>query len=130
MIGFATGDVLVPDLRDEAGQAVDFIVYATTTARCSRPWRADDRSRRCNLIYTPAANANGSATVTVQIHDNGGGADTSAAQTFVITVNAVNDAPTLVATAVNPNYTPGADLFRTDQHSPGRDRAARSISSS
>ena len=41
-----------------------------------------------NLTYTPAANANGSATVTVQIHDNGGGADTSAAQTFVINVNA------------------------------------------
>ena len=43
------------------------------------------------------ANANGSATVTVQIHDNGGtangGVDTSAAQTFTINVTAVNDAP-------------------------------------
>ena len=51
------------------------------------------------LTYTPAANANGSATVSVQIHDNGGtangGVDTSAAQTFTITVNAVNDAPVL-----------------------------------
>ena len=37
------------------------------------------------LTYTPAANANGSATVTVQIHDNGGtangGVDTRRAQT-------------------------------------------------
>src|SRR5258706_600992 len=49
------------------------------------------------LTYTPAANANGAATVTVQIHDNGGvansGVDTSASQTFTITVTAVNDAP-------------------------------------
>ena len=49
------------------------------------------------LTYTPAANANGIATVTVQLHDNGGtangGVDTSAAQTFTITVTAVNDAP-------------------------------------
>ena len=50
-----------------------------------------------NLTYTLADNANGSATVTVQIHDNGGtangGADTSAAQTFTITAGPVNDAP-------------------------------------
>ena len=49
------------------------------------------------LTYTLAANQNGAATVSVQIHDNGGtangGVDTSAAQTFTITVNAVNDPP-------------------------------------
>ena len=49
------------------------------------------------LTYTPAANANGTATVTVSVHDNGGtangGVDTSAPQTFTITVTAVNDAP-------------------------------------
>ncbi|MFN2577805.1 MAG: choice-of-anchor Q domain-containing protein [Pyrinomonadaceae bacterium] len=53
-----------------------------------------------NLTYTPAANANGVATVSVQIHDNGGtangGVDTSAIQTFTITVNAVNDVPSFV----------------------------------
>ena len=50
-----------------------------------------------NLTYTPAANANGTALVTVQIHDSGGtangGVDTSASQTFNINVTAVNDAP-------------------------------------
>ncbi|MBL9020289.1 MAG: tandem-95 repeat protein, partial [Myxococcales bacterium] len=55
------------------------------------------------LTYTPAANANGVATVTVRIHDNGGttngGVDLSAAQTFTITVNAVNDAPSFTAGA-------------------------------
>ena len=54
-----------------------------------------------NLTYTPVANANGVATVTVSISDNGGtsngGVDTSATQTFTITVTAVNDAPTLTA---------------------------------
>jgi VCBS repeat-containing protein len=52
------------------------------------------------LSYTPAANANGSATVTVQLRDGGGtangGVDTSAAQTFTITVAAVNDAPAFI----------------------------------
>src|SRR5205823_290361 len=41
-----------------------------------------------------------SATVTVQVHDNGGvangGVDTSAAQTFTITVTSLNDAPSFV----------------------------------
>jgi VCBS repeat-containing protein len=49
------------------------------------------------LTYTPAANANGSAIVTVRATYDGsttnGGMDTSAAQTFEITVNPVNDAP-------------------------------------
>ncbi len=49
------------------------------------------------LSYTPAANANGGATITVTLSDNGGtadgGVDTSASQTFGITVDAVNDVP-------------------------------------
>ncbi len=49
------------------------------------------------LTYTAKADASGSATVTVQIKDDGGtahgGVDTSAAQSFTITVTAVNDAP-------------------------------------
>lgn len=50
------------------------------------------------LTFTPTANANGTATVTVTLHDDGGtangGVDTSAAQTFTITINNVNDTPT------------------------------------
>ena len=53
------------------------------------------------LTYTPAPNANGSATVTVRVIDNGGvangGVDTSASQTFTITVNPVNDVPKFTA---------------------------------
>ena len=74
----------------------------TTTTPCSR--RSPRFRSTGTLTYTPAANANGSATVSVQIHDNGGtangGVDTSATQTFTITVNAVNDAP---------SFTKGAD---------------------
>src|SRR5439155_1494144 len=51
------------------------------------------------LTYTPAANAFGTSTFTVVVQDNGGtangGVDTSAPQTFTITVNSVNDAPTI-----------------------------------
>ncbi|MES2793576.1 MAG: Ig-like domain-containing protein, partial [Planctomycetota bacterium] len=50
-----------------------------------------------NLTYTLAPNANGSATVTVGLSDDGGtsngGVDTSGSQTFTITATAVNDAP-------------------------------------
>ncbi len=48
-----------------------------------------------DLTYTPALNANGTATVTVNLSDDGGAADHSADQTFTITVIAVNDAPIL-----------------------------------
>jgi hypothetical protein len=53
-----------------------------------------------NLSYTPALNANGTATVTLNIMDDGGtangGIDTSANQTFSITVMPVNDAPSFI----------------------------------
>jgi hypothetical protein len=49
------------------------------------------------LTYTPASNANGSATVSVYLTDDGGtangGVDTSLVQTFTITVRSVNDEP-------------------------------------
>ena len=55
------------------------------------------------LTYQAAANSSGTATFSVTATDDGGtansGSDTSAAQTFIITVNAVNDAPTILAPA-------------------------------
>jgi len=47
------------------------------------------------LTYTPAGDANGSATITIVLRDDISG-NTSAPQTFVITVTEVNDAPTAV----------------------------------
>ena len=86
--GFITGISTGP--ADEAGQAVDFLVSNDNNALFSVQPTIDAAG---NLTYTLAANANGSAVVSVQIHDNGGGADTSAAQTFNIDVTPVNDVP-------------------------------------
>src|SRR5207247_822061 len=81
---------------NEATQTLNFIVSNNNTTLFSGQPAV---SASGTLTYTPAANANGSATVTVQIHDNGGttngGVDTSAAQTFTITVTPVNDPPTV-----------------------------------
>src|SRR5207247_206760 len=79
---------------NEAGQALDFIVSNNNNPLFSaQPAVASNGT----LTFTPVANANGTATVTMQLHDNGGtangGAVTSAAQTFTITVTAANDVP-------------------------------------
>ena len=65
------------------------------------------------LTFTSAANGIGMATVTVVLKDDGGtangGQDTSPAQTFTITVGAVNQAPSFVKgldLAVNENAGP------------------------
>ena len=88
---------------NESGQAVDFIVTNDNNSLFTAGGQpAIDNTGK--LTYTPAANAFGTATVTVKAHDDGGtanvGVDTSAAQSFTITVNAVNDAP---------SFTKGAD---------------------
>jgi Ca2+-binding RTX toxin-like protein len=58
------------------------------------------------LSFAPAPNANGIATVKVKLHDDGGiadgGVDTSAEQTFTITVGAVNDMPSFTAPDLSP----------------------------
>jgi VCBS repeat-containing protein len=52
------------------------------------------------LSYQPAANSNGTATIWVWLRDNGGttngGISVSATQSFTITVNPVNDAPSFL----------------------------------
>src|SRR5438105_1362677 len=79
---------------NESGQTVNFILSNDNNALFSAQPTVSSTG---TLTYTPAANASGSATVSVQIHDNGGtangGVDTSAVQTFTITVTPVNDAP-------------------------------------
>ena len=48
------------------------------------------------LGFAPVANANGTATITVTVND-GQTVNNTVTQTFIVTVNAVNDAPTLNA---------------------------------
>jgi hypothetical protein len=84
--GWATNISTGP--ADESGQALNFIVTNDNNALFSAQPAV---SAAGVLTYTPAANASGSATVSVSLHDNGGtanaGADTSVIQTFTITVN-------------------------------------------
>lgn len=93
--GWATGISAGP--ANESSQSVSFIVTNDNNALFSvQPVVSSGGA----LTYVPAPNANGIATVTVRIHDDGGttngGSDTSAAQTHTITVTAVNDAPNFV----------------------------------
>ncbi|MEO8032937.1 MAG: Ig-like domain-containing protein, partial [Acidobacteriota bacterium] len=97
--GWATAISAGP--ADEASQVLNFNVSNNNNALFSvQPAVAANGT----LTYTPATNANGTATVTINLHDNGGvangGVDTSANQTFVITVTSVNDVP---------SFTKGAD---------------------
>ncbi len=80
----------------DTGQILNFIVTNDNNGLFSSQPAVDASSG--DLTYTPAGNANGTATVSVSLHDNGGtangGDDTSNVQTMTITVTAVNDAPT------------------------------------
>jgi hypothetical protein len=72
---------------DEAGQTLTFVVATDQPALfAAGPAVAANGT----LTYTPAADANGTASVTVTLKDDGGtahgGVDTSAAQTFTIRV--------------------------------------------
>ena len=95
---WATGISAGP--ADEAGQVISFIVSNDNNALFSIQPSANSSG---DLSFTPADDANGLATVTISAMDDGGtangGVDTSAPQTFTITVNAVNDAPVFAAGA-------------------------------
>jgi VCBS repeat-containing protein len=84
--GWATN--ISPGPGNETIQALNFIVNNdNNNLFSSQPVISSTGT----LTYTPAANTHGSAIVSVRLHDNGGtangGIDTSAPQTFTITVN-------------------------------------------
>ena len=94
VVGFATDISAGP--TNESGQTLSFVVSTNNTALFSvQPAITPDGT----LNYTPAPNANGAASVTVILKDNGGvadgGTDASLPQNFSIVVSAVNDAPSL-----------------------------------
>jgi hypothetical protein len=76
---------------NESAQALNFMVSNDNNALFSVQPSIDPTTG--TLTYTPAPGGNGSANVTVQLHDNGGtangGHDTSAAQIFQIAVTPV-----------------------------------------
>lgn len=93
--GWATA--ISPGPVNESAQVVNFLVSTDNSLLFSA---APSISAAGTLTFTPAPNAFGTALVTVQAQDNGGtgllGADTSAPQTFVITIHPLNDAPVAV----------------------------------
>jgi hypothetical protein len=95
---WATGVSAGP--ADESGQTLTFLATSDNMALFSvQPAVASSGA----LTFTAAANAIGTATVTVVLMDNGGtndgGVDTSTAKSFTITVTPVNDAPSFTAGA-------------------------------
>lgn len=97
---FATGLSAGP--ANESGQTLNFIVSNNNGAMFLV---APSISPTGTLTYTTAANYSGTATVSVQIHDDGGtangGVDTSAVQTFIIDASPLADTPTFT-TALTP----------------------------
>ena len=100
---------------NESGQTVSFTATNDNNALFSAQPAISSTG---TLTYTPAANASGSATVSVTLKDNGGtangGVDTSAPQTFTITVNPVADTPSVTnaTTTLNTQTTSGLVISR------------------
>ncbi|MGH7137878.1 MAG: hypothetical protein ACREHD_19180, partial [Pirellulales bacterium] len=108
MPGWATNISAGP--ASESGQTLNFTVAADNPALFASQPAIDYATG--DLTYTPATDVSGTTLVSVQLHDNGGtafgGVDTSATQTFAITINFVNQAPTFTAGADQTIHeTPG-----------------------
>ena len=87
---------------NESGQTLTFNVTQTASTGGLTFFTAPTiNSLTGNLSYQAAPNSNGTATFNVTLSDNGGGTNVSATQSFTITVNSVNDAPTITI-AGNP----------------------------
>jgi hypothetical protein len=97
-----------PGPADESGQTVTFSVTNSNNALFSAQPSIDSIG---TLTFTPALDQNGAATVTVTLSDDGltsnGGVDTSEPQTFLITVNAVNDPPVAFPDTVTVDQNSG-----------------------
>lgn len=105
--GWATNMLAGP--ANEAAQTLAFSVSNNNTGLFSAQ---PSLNAAGNLTFTPAPNAAGVATVTVTLTDNGGttlGGINSFTQTFSITINDVNDAPT---------FTTGTSIFAWEDSPP------------
>ena len=106
-IGFTVGDVETPGSLTVSGTSSN----TTLVPNANIVFGGSGANR--TVTITPAANANGTTTITVSVND---GTDTTS-DTFLLTVNPVNDAPTAddqsVATTQNtslPITLTGSDL--------------------
>ena len=101
--GWATN--ISPGPESESGQTVQFITTTSTPELFSA---VPTISPTGTLSFTPAANAFGTAVVTVVLKDNGGtaggGIDSSDPYLLTITVNSVNDIPEVVTPIGDRTY--------------------------
>jgi hypothetical protein len=97
---------------DESGQSVSFVVTANSNPGLFSAQPA--LSPAGVLSFTPAPNANGDASITVALNDDGGtasgGQDTSAPVTFTIAVTSVPDTPNATITRLDGSPTNAATL--------------------
>ncbi|GAA4457732.1 Ig-like domain-containing protein [Novipirellula rosea] len=98
-------NVLSNDTRDADNQAFTIISVGTADKGGAARVNADGTQ----IFYKPAANFNGTETVTYTIRDSGGGIDVG---TVTFTVTAVNDAPPVIsAVAKQHNGTSEKAIF-------------------
>lgn len=94
--GFVTS---IDDGDNEVTQVLNFTLTVPDHPTLSFSTLPQINANTGDLTYTPAPDAYGSVTITVLLRDNGGtangGSDESESQQFTITVNPVNDPPTL-----------------------------------
>lgn len=88
---------ITPGGVDESGQSVFFTVVGNSKPSLFSVGPAVSPAGA--LTYTPAANANGTATIKLRLSDNGSPAASSAPRQFTITITPVNDAPSFTAGA-------------------------------
>jgi VCBS repeat-containing protein len=107
----------------EDGQTLTFVIDSNTNTALFNAGPVVDASG--TLTYTPAANANGTATITLHVEDDGGtdngGIDASGTQSFVINVTAVNDDPTAMddsATVAEDSGATAIDVLANDDDAP------------
>jgi hypothetical protein len=116
-----------PGPANESSQTVQFVVTDNSNPSLFATGPAVSPSG--TLAYTPAANANGSATIKLKAKDSGGrangGIDESPEQTFTITVTEVNDPPVAAAdsAAVDEDDATGVliDVLANDSKGPANE---------
>ncbi|MBF0450539.1 MAG: tandem-95 repeat protein [Candidatus Magnetomorum sp.] len=94
-----------PGPSDESAQVLTYILESDFPGLFSA---GPSITSSGTLSFTPAPNANGTASVTVRVKDNGGtnynGVDTSNPKTFIIKINAINDKPSFVPMATTLTF--------------------------
>ncbi|HEU5130669.1 MAG TPA: Ig-like domain-containing protein, partial [Pyrinomonadaceae bacterium] len=112
VLNFATSISAGPN---ETGQTLTFNLSPTgTTGTLTFSTAPAIDATTGTLTYTATNGTNGTASFSVTLSDNGGGTNTSAPQSFTITVVPPNATPVVTTTAGNLSYTENAGAVVID----------------